>query len=820
MSNPQHLNEVPSWMESSEEDDHSHDADGYGDAGRMSTGIEECLHSDEIVRQIEATTTPEKHDFITENGTDVWLTMDTKCSVGGGQSSDENSSGLINWEELTHVGSAAVTEMLRTAMNKSVHTVQKSISQIRNGSRQYSDLGAVGGFSIEFENGLLDEFDIASYINREYIVSRQDKNECSLPKVLRANELPPFSSLPWIERQLVNEWRTLSIRQYRSRNISKSFSNNSISSKDIEIPTNSKEEAPSNENEPKSNEIYCREAVAIALDISVENCNEDIRDCNDVIEEFEHTLDLEFELARSRIPKPLPTPQFKNSLRCFTCGVSFLNSSSGMVRRHHCRLCARSFCHKHAQLFHKLPHIGYDPNISERVCESCKDDLDQRDFSERTLWKIARCRDFLQGNLIPYFEPGIDTAEDIAWRITQGAIAAAKRIPLGAQAYVAIETVDNLRKHGLKGIYALVLRKEFMAAADLLRKVTGIEKSFPLSVHDLTAAIFYALAQHKAVRGNDPEREHLIHSLKNEDSGLSTYQNEATKSTTCSYNIKANNHTIMDLSETYISQSDEDLSKAKFDTVIDENDDFDPLSKSVANLLTLADEAIKSNDMSLLDTDKTIGTKKSYTQQSSRTMRFKAVCDPVDDATISSFLFYAPLALYFVYAENEVDIQLLAGQQNWQLLYANLEKDSVVADRPASALFVHQAQKIACFAIRGTASTNDVVTDIRAIPVPFPEESTSVEHSSSSYEDDWTSIIEGKGLALCGMVRFFFNTKKLPCTNFIHYTYIGTRSYSFVQREHLNFYLSHEERVPNQNNWSFTWRRSSIITWCSYSSAL
>ena len=124
----------------------------------------------------------------------------------------------------------------------------------------------------------------------------------------------------------------------------------------------------------------------------------------------------------------------------------------------------------------------------------------------------------------------------------------------------------------------------------------------------------------------------------------------------------------------------------------------------------------------------------------------------LDDATISSFLFYAPLALYFVYAENEVDIQLLANQQNWQLLYANLEKDTVVADRPASALFVHQAQKLACFAIRGTASTNDVVTDIRAIPVPFPDESISNEACSSKFEDDWTPIIEGKGLALCGMV--------------------------------------------------------------------
>jgi len=34
--------------------------------------------------------------------------------------------------------------------------------------------------------------------------------------------------------------------------------------------------------------------------------------------------------------------------------------------------------------------------------------------------------------------------------------------------------LDVLRKHGLKGVYGLILRKEFMAAADLLCKVSFI----------------------------------------------------------------------------------------------------------------------------------------------------------------------------------------------------------------------------------------------------------------------------------------------------------------------------------------------------------
>ena len=43
-------------------------------------------------------------------------------------------------------------------------------------------------------------------------------------------------------------------------------------------------------------------------------------------------------------------------------------------------------------------------------------------------------------------------------------------------------------------------------------------------------------------------------------------------------------------------------------------------------------------------------------------------------------------------------------------------------DKPASTLFAHDEQKIACLSIRGTATIQDVVTDIRAMPVPFPQQ--------------------------------------------------------------------------------------------------
>ena len=67
------------------------------------------------------------------------------------------------------------------------------------------------------------------------------------------------------------------------------------------------------------------------------------------------------------------------------------------------------------------------------------------------------------------------------------------------------------------------------------------------------------------------------------------------------------------------------------------------------------------------------------------------------------------------------------------------------SDKPASALFAHDEHRIACLSIRGTATIQDVVTDIRAMPVPFPQKDDVTDR------DNWTSVSRGEGLALCGM---------------------------------------------------------------------
>jgi hypothetical protein len=363
--------------------------------------------------------------------------------------------------------------------------------------------------------------------------------------------------------------------------------------------------------------------------------------------------------------------------------------------------------------------------------------------------------------------------EEAAIRITKAAIAMAKAIPLGAQATVAVETVDVLRKYGLHGIYGIMLRQEFLAAADLLRKALGINKtSWPLSVHELSAAIFYALAQHRAMRGLNPEREHIIHRLRppppqtpssrtsttrasspltpdtttpvpptwtepvNPDTTIHTTNRTTTTTTTIknpppvdSYELSAldfHNTSVIDQTDTY----DPDFSTTVVDTPVIKSDPRRPLSGVV------------------------------HEQTSSATSSFTPVCDPVPDTVLASLVFYAPIALNFIYAQKEVEMQLLAAQQGWRLLYAYLSQELEnlkPTDRPASALFVHEEQRIACLSIRGTATINDVITDIRQVPVPFPEIDPGPHGSEKLTDGDWTTVFHGQGLALCGMASAAIN---------------------------------------------------------------
>ena len=473
--------------------------------------------------------------------------------------------------------------------------------------------------------------------------------------------LPPFSALPWVDRQLVKEWRTCNYLSYGKS----------------------------------------KENISLETNLATDELEEE--------DDFEH--------ARTFLPKAIQRPPWENATSCYACRKSF-----GASRlRHHCRLCGRSYCQNHSRWTHRLPHLNYSPDVPERVCTPCKQVLESQNLAERIAWRMARCRDYISGSdLIPYFETGIDSVEDAAARLTKAAIHMAKSIPLGAQAHVAVETLDVLRKHGLKGLYGLVLRKEFMAAADLLCKAAGInDKVWPLSVHELSAAIFYALAEHRAIRGVDPEAEHRIHAIK-------------------------------DIINNQIGGG---VKNTDTHPLVDETDNFDPILETKPIYWT-----------------KEPASKDNSSMSSHKARIFEPVCDDVSDELLSNLLFYAPLALNFIYATKEVDMQLLAAQQGWRLLYAHLNQDEQswsgqMMDKPASALFVHSEKKLACFAIRGTATINDVVTDIRAMPVQFPDTESDILNKRRSdrnrfpveNDDGWTAVGKSQGLALCGMAGAAYN---------------------------------------------------------------
>jgi hypothetical protein len=160
----------------------------------------------------------------------------------------------------------------------------------------------------------------------------------------------------------------------------------------------------------------------------------------------------------------------------------------------------------------------------------------------------------------------------------------------------------------------------------------------------------------------------------------------------------------------------------------------------------------------------------------------------------------------------------------WRLVYASLDQNQLHSeeeveteqkkihrsgDKPASALFAHDGQQIgecntspkkahspllptlhyipflhkstsACLSVRGTTSIQDVVTDIRATPVPFPQEE---EEEGNEYttddafcdNDEWTSVYRGKGLASCGMASAALNLFRENADSLTHLARNGYR---------------------------------------------
>ncbi|CAM9752671.1 unnamed protein product, partial [Phaeothamnion confervicola] len=216
------------------------------------------------------------------------------------------------------------------------------------------------------------------------------------------------------------------------------------------------------------------------------------------------------EEAQYCLVKLFSPPPFALRDRCQApdCGLPF-----GITcYRHHCRHCGGSFCHAHSWQTHAIPKLALPAR--QRVCRPCKRRLELEDWSDRVGWRLARVDAYLAGSgrLTPYFDTGLDTGVDKALRCVDGAIYVAKATPgMSTAVKVSAEVMDALIKYGTVGVAGLLLRREFVEAVELLKRASGVDKAWPMSVHEITAAMYYILSERRGERGADPDGEERAH---------------------------------------------------------------------------------------------------------------------------------------------------------------------------------------------------------------------------------------------------------------------------------------------------------------------
>ncbi len=242
--------------------------------------------------------------------------------------------------------------------------------------------------------------------------------------------------------------------------------------------------------------------------------------------------------------------------------------------------------------------------------------------------------------------------------------------------------MDILWKYGPPGLAGLVLRREFIEAAELLRKVSALEQSWPLSAPELMAAMYYLLAHKRGERGNQPD--------------LEAYEHQKAR----------------------LSWSGHESSPA---------DPVDDHYIQVSSPVPSAGLPPTWNDVN---------------------------CGGVEvaDAEVHCILEVAPFALHFVYGHTAPEMQLRAAQKGFWLLFCNTDS---APEKPAFSVFARPASSSlssdadgeggvkgrqsstrtpqVILSVRGTNDIYDVVTDLRAMPMPFPPISDEAPYNESSH---------------------------------------------------------------------------------------
>jgi hypothetical protein len=247
----------------------------------------------------------------------------------------------------------------------------------------------------------------------------------------------------------------------------------------------------------------------------------------------------------------------------------------------------------------------------------------------------------------------------------------------------------------MSGLAGVLMRHDFLEAVETLKKMSGMvsidfsrrnvcktrrfigcvsqDKLFVMSLHELTACIYYKLAIDRGLRGCDPDGEQEMHQAHVQE----VLNNSRLGS---NHSSGANQHTI--------------------------NGNSSSTGPSAGTGVGVQGSGAGRNNYP------------SYYFSSA------SVQQDLDTA-----IRLAPLALEAVYAEDECECQRIAYTQGWVTIVA---KTLSGAEEPAYAVFARSGaggsnDREVVVAIRGTSSVHDIVTDLRAAPQTIPIDQADVD---------------------------------------------------------------------------------------------
>lgn len=194
--------------------------------------------------------------------------------------------------------------------------------------------------------------------------------------------------------------------------------------------------------------------------------------------------DIQFILAKYFTP-----PAKSTSSSCHIC-------SKGLFLRHNCAYCGGAVCAAHSTGRRVIYRYGL--TSPARVCDNCKMRIDRLHATDELIWKDRRVQAYLAGRLIPYTA---HTPSGAPGLVDYSLLMARSALQLASPTRAFTETAEVLRRVGLTGFAANLIRPDIMDSIETLKKITGIDHMFASSLHEMTACIYHKLAVNRYQRG-------------------------------------------------------------------------------------------------------------------------------------------------------------------------------------------------------------------------------------------------------------------------------------------------------------------------------